>query len=202
MDKNHAAKPAGLWPLFKLFLRIGATGFGGLMALLALLQEQLVERRKWVSGEEFADGVAIGQLLPGPIVVDAATHFGYRLKGWRGALLATMGLILPAFLLMLVITPLYFHFGDLPRLTGAFQGIGAAIVALVVAADYRLGQKTPSLRSAGGVLIAGLSFAGLTFLKIDAVLLILLCGAAGVLFLRPRDTGTRGHGDAERESKE
>jgi chromate transporter len=172
-----------LWSLFGAFLRIGATGFGGMPALLALIEEQIVKRREWVTSEEFKEGTAIGSILPGPVAVDAATYLGYRLRGWRGAVITTLGLVLPAFLLMLALTPFYLRYGQLPQLDGVFRGIGAAVVALVVAACYRLGRS--SLRSARSALIALAAFVGLTFFHIDAVLLILLCGAVGVLFCRP-----------------
>jgi len=172
-----------LGSLFGVFLRIGATGFGGMPALLALIQDQLVERRKWVPLEEFKEGTAIGSILPGPIAVDTATYLGYRLRGWWGALLTTGGLILPPFLLMLGLSPFYLRYGQLPQWGGAFRGIGAAVVAVVIAACYRLGQS--SLRSLRSLLIALGAFVGLTFFKMDAVLLILLCGGAGLLFCRP-----------------
>jgi chromate transporter len=172
-----------LWSLFAAFLRIGATGFGGMAALLALIEEQIVKRRKWATPEEFAEGWAISQMLPGPIAVDTATYLGYRLRGWRGAVVTTLGLVLPAFLLMLALTPFYLGYGQLPQLDGVFRGIGAAVVALVMAAGYRLGRS--SLRSVRSVLIALAAFVGLTFFHIDAVLLIVLCGAMGVLFCRP-----------------
>lgn len=174
--------PPSLGSLFGVFLRIGATGFGGMPALLALIQEQVVERRKWATLEEFNEGVAVGQILPGPVAVDAATHLGYRLQGWKGALLTTGGLILPAFLLMLLLSPFYLRYGQLPQWGGASRGIGAAVVAVVIAACYRLGRS--ALRGVRSILTALGAFVGLTFFNIDAVLLILLCGGAGLLFCR------------------
>lgn len=183
MDHPVKEGPVTLWSLFGAFLRIGASGFGGMIALLGLLQEQMVERRKWVTAEEFNEGVAIGQILPGPIVVDTATHLGYRLHGWKGAVLSTLGLILPAFLLMLVLSPIYLRYGRLPQMSGVFWGIRAAVMAVIVAACYRLGRS--SLRDWRSGLIAVGAFVGLTFFKIDAALLILLCGTGGLFFLRP-----------------
>jgi len=127
--------------MFLSYLRIGATGFGGPMALVSLLQQEFVERRKAVTSEEFAEGVAIGGILPGPIAIDAAVYIGYRLRGWLGALSAAAGLVLPPFVLMLILTPLYFQLGRLPETEGFLAGVRPAVVAVIAAAAWRLGKK-------------------------------------------------------------
>lgn len=173
--------------LFKVFARIGATGFGGAMALLSLMQEQAVERRKVATPEEFSEGVALGQLLPGPIVVDAVTHLGYCRRGWLGALVAAGALILPAFVLMLVLTPLYLKFGAIPQVSGAFRGIGGAVVAVILAAVWRMAQK--SLTDVKAVLLAVGCFLVVAVLGANASLMVLLAGAVGILLFRPRKEG-------------
>lgn len=173
-----------VWALFKLFLRIGATGFGGPAALLALLQEHVVERRKWLNADEFADALAIGQILPGPIVVDAVTHIGYRLRGIMGAIASTSALLLPAFIVMLILTPLYFHFGQVPQVIGAFKGIGGAVVGLIIAAGYRIGARVVNDAVAGIVVIV--TFIALAMLRLDAIVLLLIAGAIGFIAYRPR----------------
>ena len=146
--------------MFLSYLRIGATGFGGPMALISLLQQEFVERRKAVSSEEFAEGVAIGGILPGPIAIDAAVYIGYRLRGWLGALSAAAGLVLPPFVLMLVLTPLYFRLGRLPETEGFLAGVRPAVVAVIAAAAWRLGKRglteLSGLSIAAFVLVAGL----------------------------------------------
>ena len=141
---------------FTTMLRIGATGFGGPMALISMLQQHLVERHKAISDEEFAEGVALGQVLPGPIAIDAAIHAGYRLFGWWGAVAAPVGMILPPFLIMLVLTPLYFHYGTVPSAVGFFAGVRPAVVAAIIAASFRLGKK--GIKDTSGYFIAGLVF--------------------------------------------
>lgn len=169
--------------LFKVFLRLGATGFGGMVALLAIVQEQVVERRKMVSPQAFAEGMAIGQILPGPIVVDLVTHLGYRLRGLTGAIVSTIALILPAFLLMLILTPLHLAYGDMPRLEGAFKGIAAAVVAVIIAATYRIGRS--SVKNLGGVCFAAIACIALAQLKVSPVLIILAAGLVGMILWRP-----------------
>ena len=160
------------------FLHIGATGFGGPMALIGLMHSKFVEKRQEVSEETFAEGVALGQMLPGPVAVDCATHIGYRLLGFWGAVVSTGALILPAFALMLILTPFYFHYGRVPQVEGFFKGVGPAVVAVILAAAWRLGQKfVTDLASA---LIAVGTVAG-ALLKVNPILLILLGGLVGLL---------------------
>jgi chromate transporter len=174
----EAPRPLSLWQLFGVFLRIGATGFGGVMVLIGMLQEHFVERRRAVTAQEFAEGVAIGQVLPGPVAIDAAIYLGYRLHGWLGALAASVGMILPAFLLMLALTPLYLHYGIVPQVQGFFFGVRPVVVALILAAGWRLGKR--SLSRAGTVVIAAAVLAAM-LLGGNAILLILLSGTLGIL---------------------
>lgn len=174
--------------LISLFLKIGATGFGGVMPMLALVQEQVVERKKWLSAEEFANGLALAQILPGPIVVDTVAYVGYRLKGWLGAVAATVSFILPSFLLMLVFSIAYLRYGHVPNLAGAFKGIGAAVVALVLVAGYRMGKT--AIKSAPSALLAAAGFAAVLWCKVDVALLVIAAGLIGVLVFRGKDGGS------------
>lgn len=172
--------------LFSTFLKIGATGFGGQMPLIALIQEQVVERKGWLRPAEFSLGLTIGETLPGPIVVDLVAYIGYRLRGWRGAVVSTAGFILPAFLLMLVLSILYSRFGELPELSPAFKGVGAAVIALVISASYRMAGKT--IKDWRGLLILGAAMGGRYFFQLDVVLILLGAGLLGLLLYRPTAT--------------
>jgi len=129
-----------LWPIFRVFLLLGSIGFGGPMPMLALIHQEVVERRKWISGTQFAEGVALGQTLPGPIAVDAVSYIGYRLSGWPGAVVATFAFILPSFFLMILLSLLYFQWGISPGGEGVLRGIGFAVVGLILAASLRMGK--------------------------------------------------------------
>jgi len=183
MSDAEQTEPVSLRWLALEFLRIGATGFGGPMALIGLMQQRVVERRKAITPEQFAEGVAVGQVLPGPIAVDCATYIGYRLRGLWGAVVTTGALVAPPFLAMLVLTPLYLQYGKVPEAQGFFRGVGAAVVAVIAAACVRLGQR--SLGSAGPVVIAIGALAG-ALLKVQPILLILAAGLLGLLLLRER----------------
>ena len=138
-------------------IRVGSTGFGGPMALISMLRQHLVERHKAVRTEEFSEGVAIGQVLPGLIAVDTAIHVGYRLHGWLGAAIGACGLILPPFLIMLVLTPLYFHYGRVPEAQGFFAGVQPAVAATIAATTLRLGKR--GIKNSRGLGIAVFVFA-------------------------------------------
>ena len=167
--------------LAQVMLKVGATGFG--MGMVGVLQQEAVTRRAWLSQQEFTDGLALANLLPGPIAVDAAVYVGYKLRGWAGATVCLLALLIPAFVIMLGLTIGYLHYGQVPRLHGVFRGLNAAVVALVLAVAYRLGKS--SLKStAQGVLAAGAL--GAALLHISPVTVVLACGIIGALLLTPQ----------------
>jgi chromate transporter len=131
-----------LWTLFTLFLRIGCTAFGGFMALIAVVENHAVERRKWLSHEEILDGVSLATVLPGPIAVNVIAYVGYRLRGVPGALASTIGVVLPAFLLMLALSAAYFTWGQIPAVGKLFMGFIPAVAAIILVAAWNMGRKT------------------------------------------------------------
>lgn len=124
--------------VFFTFLHLGLTAFGGL-AMVEPIRRRVVEAKGWLSQAEFLDGVALCQVVPGATVVQLATYVGYRLRVF-GALAAAAGFILPAFGLMLLLSYLYFRFGDLPWVQSLSKGLGAVVIALLLQALWRLGQ--------------------------------------------------------------
>lgn len=181
--------------IFAQFLTIGATAFGGPLALIGLMQERLVERQRMVSSEDLAESVAVGQVLPGPVAVNAATSVGYRLRGFAGALVATSGVVLPAFLIMLVLSPLYLAYGEVPQVEAFFRGTRAAVVAVVLAACLRMSKKM--LKSSPHYAIAALVFALAVVCRVGPVsrwmgprvpveaLLVVVAGTLGVVLCSP-----------------
>jgi chromate transporter len=130
-----------LWFLFKLFLRIGSTAFGGFMALIAIVQSNVVERYKLLSHEEMLDGVSLATVLPGPVAVNTIAYVGHRLRGVPGALVCTVAVILPAFLLMLALSVAYFTWGQLPVVSKVFMGFIPAVTAIILMAAWNMGRK-------------------------------------------------------------
>jgi chromate transporter len=183
---KEAAEPPGLLQMAGVLLKVGATGFGGAMPMLALVHTEYVERRHWVSQEEFDEAVMVGQIMPGPIAVDAITHMGYRLRGWPGALVSVFTFILPSFLLMLALTLAYVRYGGVPQVAGIFKGLGAGVVAIIAAAAWRMGK--PHLKNVKTAFLMVAALLALLLLKANVVLLVLLAGLAGMmLFRKPAD---------------
>ena len=132
----------GVWPLTRYFLRLGALGFGGPIALVGYMQRDLVERRGWVSKEEFADGLAFAQLAPGPLAAQLAIYLGWVRHGFLGATLAGVAFVAPSFLIVVVLSALYVRFGGLAWIRGAFYGIAAAVIAVIARSTARLVPMT------------------------------------------------------------
>ncbi len=185
-EGEKAAKQIGLLQLAGVLLKVGATGFGGAMPMLALVHTEYLEKRRWVSQEEFDEAVMVGQIMPGPIVVDAVTHMGYRLRGWPGALVSVLAFILPSFLLMLGLTLVYAAYGGVPQFVGIFKGLGAGVVAVIAAATWRMGR--PHLNDLRTSCLMVGALLALLLLRANVVLLVILAGVAGMaLFRNPSD---------------
>jgi len=129
-----------MWTLFGIFLRLGLTAFGG-PAMVAYIREQVVVRRRWMAEEDFADGVALCQTLPGATAMQAAAYAGLRAGGPRGALAAYLGFGLPAFGLMVLFATLYEGAHTVPAVAAAFIGLKAVVCAIVAHATLTFGRK-------------------------------------------------------------
>lgn len=175
-----------LWTLFVLFLRIGSTAFGGFMALIAVVQSHVVERRKWLSHDEILDGVSLATVLPGAIAVNAIIYVGYRLRGLPGALVCTAGVILPDFLIMLALSAAYFTWGQIPAVGRLFMGFLPAVAAIILVAAWNMGRKT--IKGVPEALISLIAAALMVWHGSFAVSLsiIAISGAAGWLIFREK----------------
>src|SRR6266567_3051628 len=122
------------------FLWLGTTGFGGPIALAGYMQRDLVERRCWVSREDYLEGLALAQLAPGPLAAQLAIYLGYLRAGTFGASAVGLAFIGPSFLMVLAIASAYVRYGGLPWMQPAFYGIGAAVVALIARSAWKLAR--------------------------------------------------------------
>lgn len=130
--------PVSMNQLILYFLRLGATGFGGPIALASYMQRDLVERRNWITPAEYKEGLALAQLAPGPLAAQLAIYLGWVRGGVWGATLVAFAFVLPSFLMVLALAALYLRLGGLPWMQGAFYGIGAAVVAVIGRGAYKL----------------------------------------------------------------
>jgi chromate transporter len=124
------------------FLRLGTLGFGGPIALAGYMQKDLVEERKWVSSQDYVEGLAFSQLSPGPLAAQLAMYLGWVRAGSLGATLTGVAFVLPSFLMVMVLAALYVHYGRLPWIQGVFYGIGAAVIAIIARSAYKLVRST------------------------------------------------------------
>ncbi len=176
------------------FLRLGATAYGG-PAIMAHLKGDLVAKRRWLSEQEFKEGMALCQVLPGATMVQMCTYTGYRLRGIPGALAAAVGFVLPAFLTMTVLTALYFRAGSLPIVQALFRGLGALVVAIVLNACLTLGRTT--LQGWQGILLAALALLVMLF-KVNFLLVLAGTAVLAVPLYRFVGSGTPAVPEAKR----
>ena len=178
-----APKAQSLGTLFFTFFKIGLFTFGGGYAMIALLEEEFIQRRKWLDKDEFLDMTAIAESTPGPVAINSATYLGYKLAGVPGAATATVAVCLPSFLIIYAISLFFEQFTQLTVIANAFKGIQVCVIYLIFSAGVRMLKALDKSPFATGVLAAvmlvmvGLSLAGVS---VSSILLILLSGAAGV----------------------
>lgn len=135
-----SSTPVSLARFCGYFLWLGTTGFGGPIALAGYMQRDLVERRGWVTKDDYMEGLALAQLAPGPLAAQLAIYLGYLRAGTLGASLVGLAFIGPSFLMVLAISSAYVRFGGLPWMQPALYGIGAAVVAIIARSAWKLGR--------------------------------------------------------------
>ena len=184
MKHNTPAQEVkSLETLFFTFFKIGLFTFGGGYAMSALLEEEFIQRRKWLDKDEFLDMTAIAESTPGPVAINSATYLGYKLAKVPGAATATVAVCLPSFLIIYAISLFFEQFTQLTVIANAFKGIQVCVIYLIFSAGVRMLKALDKSPFATGVLAAvmlvmvGLSLAGVS---VSSILLILLSGAAGV----------------------
>lgn len=184
MKHNTPAQEVkSLGTLFFTFFKIGLFTFGGGYAMIALLEEEFIQRRKWLDKDEFLDMAAIAESTPGPVAINSATYLGYKLAKIPGAATATVAVCLPSFLIIYAISLFFEQFTQLTVIANAFKGIQVCVIYLIFSAGVRMLKSLDKSPFSTGVLAAvmlvmvGLSLAGVS---VSSILLILLSGAAGV----------------------
>ena len=145
MEPNSKTKAAySLKQLVLYFLKLGYSGFGGPVALVGYMQRDLVEQRKWISEEEYKEGLALAQLAPGPLAAQLGIYLGFVHYGVLGATLAGIAFVLPSFLMVVAIGVAYKMFGGLPWMQAVFYGVGAAVIGIITMSAYKLTAKSVS----------------------------------------------------------
>lgn len=174
-------RPTSPTALFVAFTLLALQGFGG---VLAVAQRELVERRRWMSNEEFVEEWAVAQIMPGPNIINLSIMIGARYFGWRGALAALAGMLLIPLILLLLLALLYAQFTSHPAVTGALRGMGAVAAGLIVATGLKLlpALQKNALGMPRALLLAGLSFTAVALLRWPLAYVLLGLGAAAWLW--------------------
>ena len=176
---NSKKKKNDILTLFLVFLKIGAFTFGGGYAMIPLIQREVVENRKWLDDEDILDIIAIAESTPGPIAINAATFVGFRVAGFWGSLISTLGVVLPSVLIILLISYLLAFFEDLTVIKYAFWGIRACVLALLCKAWWGMFKK--SKKTIISMIIAVCAFVLTAVIGIDSIYVIIGCAAVGLV---------------------
>lgn len=176
--------------LFWTFLKIGATAFGGFMALISIVENIIVERRRLLRHEDMLDGISLASMLPGPVAVNVVAYVGYRLRGGPGALMAATAVTIPSFVLITVLSYVYFRWGQIPAMQKLFMGFIPAVTAIIANTAWGMSNKSISTLRESAILFT----AALVLLTVggfySTITVILGAGVVGwILF--SKETGGR-----------
>jgi chromate transporter len=174
------AQPRSLSDLFFSFTLLALQGFGG---VLAVVQRELVEKKAWMTREEFVEDWAVAQIMPGPNVINLALMLGDRYFGWRGAVAAVGGMLVCPLILVLCLALVYTHYAALPQVAGALRGMGAVAAGLITATGLKLAgalRKHP-LALPLAIALGGATFVAIAILRLPLVWVLLVLGGLSCL---------------------
>jgi chromate transporter len=166
--------------LFWSFFKIGAFTLGGGYAMIPLIEQEIVGRRRWISSDEFSETLTLAQSAPGPIAINSAVFVGYKMRGMRGVLTSVLGTVLPSFVVILVIAMFFTNIREQEVVTRIFKGLRPAVVALIAVPVVRMLEKKKFEWSV--VLIAALAAVAIAWLKISPILVMLVAGIGGIVY--------------------
>jgi len=166
--------------IVRYFLRLGTLGFGGPVALVGLMEKELVQERQWLTRDEMRDAVAVSQSLPGPLAIQVGIFIAYLRGGFWGAWAGGWAFILPNFLIVAALGALYVHFGGLPWMTGVFYGIAPAVIALILHSCYRLAKL--GMEDWLQWIVAGACFVVTIWVQAEVAILFIGAGILGIAY--------------------
>lgn len=165
--------------MFYTFFKIGMFTIGGGYAMLPLIQKEVVEKNAWIEEKEFFELLALAQSSPGPIAVNSAVFIGYKQAGIIGSLVATLAIVLPSFLAILVIAAYLVSYRDNATVTAVFKGLRPAVVALIAAPLYSL-AKSMNIGLVG-LIVAVVAAVAIAFANVSPIAVIIMAAAAGLI---------------------
>lgn len=165
--------------LFLTFAKIGAFSIGGGYAMLPFIQQEVIERNKWMTMKEFSDILAISQMTPGPVAINSATYVGYTQAKVPGSIAATLGVVFPSFIMILIIATFFIKVYEKKPVKAVFKGIRPGVLGLLAAAAYTVTMESvPDIK---GAVLFLLSFGVLFIKKVDPILVILGAAVLGII---------------------
>ncbi len=184
-----------LWELFATFFKIGAFTFGGGYAMISIIENECVAKKKWMTHDEMMDITVIAESTPGPLAINTSTFVGYRVGGFFGALCATFGTVLPSLLIISIIALFLDHFLEITWVASAFRGIKAAVAFLIFAAGWKMAKKMK--KNAVSITVFAISFlvmilANLGFYRFSSIYLILIFAVLGLVLYGVNEIRERG----------
>src|SRR6516225_9492564 len=177
MSSNPGDRPTTSWDMAVVFLKLGTTAFGGPAAHIAMLQQEVVERRGWISQDEFLDHLGASNLIPGPTSTELVIHIGRKRGGWPGLLVAGTCFILPAAIMVGILAWAYVRYGSLPAVSGLLYGVKPVVIAIILQALWKLGRT--AIKSAW-LAITGLVTLFLAVVGVSPLLVLLIGGFLGL----------------------
>jgi len=180
MEQNEGIFRVRIVDLVRYYLRLGALGFGGPVALCGQMEKELVAERQWLTKDEFRDGIAVCQSLPGPLAIQVGIYVSYLRGGFWGAWAGGWAFILPNFIIVSTLGALYVHFGGLSPVRAIFYGVSPAVIALILHSCYRLAKL--GMEDFIQWVIAGTCLIVTVALQAEVALLFIVSGIIGILY--------------------
>ena len=184
MSENKKLNKKDIFILFMTFLKIGACTFGGGYAMVPLIERELVIKKKWIDEKEILDIIAVSETTPGPIAVNTATFIGSRIAGFWGAMAATLGVVLPSFVIITVLAVFMRYIKDNRIVSNAFFGIRIGVLLLIFNALFTLGRGAD--KNVFSYITAAAAFILVAVFNVNALIFIIICALAGLINYKRR----------------
>lgn len=172
-----------MWSLFWTFAKIGMFTFGGGYAMISMIEDICVERKKWITHDEMMDITVIAESTPGPIAINCATYVGYKQKGIAGSVVTTLGVVLPSFVIIFLLSSVLDHFLEIPVIANAFRGIKIGVGLLIFSVALTMlkkMQKKPFPRIIAGCAFAIMLAVNFLSVRLSSIVLMLVAGAVSL----------------------
>ena len=178
-NKTQESRLRRVLTLFVTFFKIGAFTFGGGYAMIPLIQREVSEKRKWITDEDILEIIAIAESTPGPIAVNSATFVGYKTAGFWGAFCATLGVVLPSFLIIFALSGVLNAVEGMKAVKYAFMGIRAGVLGLIVKALVTMYKKCK--KNLVSYIVMAMSFILTAILNVDVIIVVICCAVFGLV---------------------